>query len=112
MRVDFGKQESTYAAHGDNRGGDSGQVNPENMLPTPQSGVYPNISGYGNDAGNREFSADKAEMPVEFARETAESQSTFTDLQQHLMNSLDTIGSRVAHPTTKPRTPPHGSGAE
>ena len=59
---------------------------------------------------NTQFSQDKSGEPQDLARETADSQRAFANLQVYLNNSLDVIGGRVAHDQTKPWEPPHGEG--
>ncbi|GEM_PF-5895163 len=74
----------------------NGDVSPEN---------YPNQFGYGYDAGNRMFSQDKNPDPQGQSEEA--SGSAFAELQQFLMNSPYTIGSRVCHEQSEQWTPPH-----
>jgi hypothetical protein len=93
-------------------GGDFGQVSNAPATPEVPADSYPNVFNYASDPQNREFSGDKSETPGQMAGETSNSQSAFTELQQYLNNSLDTRGCRVAHPISKPWTPPHGADGE
>ena len=91
-------------------GGDFGYVANAPVGPAVPMDSYPNIRGYGYDPTNSQFSSDKSSTWQEQSRETEQAQNSFADLQQHLNNSLDTLGSRVAHPQDKPWTPPAGEG--
>jgi len=108
FHFDQRSNDGTYATHGDAYDGEYGQVNPDSTLPTPETGVYPNIRGYGFDSDNPEFSSNVSGDPMDLAAESANSMSAFADLQWFLNNNLETIGSRVAHDISKPWTPPHG----
>jgi hypothetical protein len=89
--------------------GEFGQgVAPE--APAVPEGSYPNVFNYGPDPNNRQFSNDRADTPQAMADETAGSQSKFAELQQFLMNNLETPGSRVCHPTEEKWTPPTSDG--
>jgi hypothetical protein len=57
-------------------------------------------------------SVSASETPEQMARETGASQDAFSELQRHLNTSLDTIGSRVAHPQDQMWRPPHGAEGE
>ena len=59
-----------------------------------------------------QFSEDKASTPKAMASQTDDSQSAFAELQTFLMNNLETPGSRVCHPQSKPWTPPQGAENE
>src|ERR1700680_4011368 len=55
------------------------------------------------------FSSDKASTPDAMAAETSDSQNAFAELQNFLMNNLETPGSRICHPQDKPWKPPSGA---
>src|SRR5579872_7439745 len=48
----------------------------------------------------------------DLAKETDASISAFADLQNFLMNNLETPGSRVCNPQSRPYRPPHGHEGE
>jgi len=100
-RFDFGK--NTAAS------GEFGQAANAPAAPTPAPGNYPRQSDYGYDPGNREFSSKLSGNPQELAGETRASMSDFANLQEFLMNNLETPGTRVAHDTKKEWTPPAGA---
>src|SRR5215469_3459800 len=79
-------------------GGDFGQVSNAPAAPEVPAETYPNIRNYGYDADNSQFSRDKVWEPQSQA-ERADG-STFAELQQFLMNSPYTAGSRVCHEQT------------
>ncbi len=75
-------------------------------MPTPND--FTDFQFGKDDATNREFSSDKSSTPDAMAQETANSQNAFAELQDFLMHSLYTPGSRVCHDTMEgPWTPPH-----
>ena len=82
-----------------------GQVNPSDTYPASELVPSPGDPGL-------QFSSDKARTPEAMAAETAESINAFADLQQFLNNNLDTPGSRVCNPQSKPYRPPHGAEGE
>lgn len=63
-------------------------------------------------SADRQFSSDKADTPEAMAAETRDSQNAFAELQNFLMNNLETPGSRVCHYGDRPWTPPHGAEGE
>jgi hypothetical protein len=90
--------------------GEYGQAGPQSPLNgNVTAGTYPNLVGGGESL---EFSSDKASTPEEMAVETAKPESAFAELQNFLMNNLETPGSRVCHYGNKPWTPPHGAEGE
>lgn len=97
-RFDFEPNDNTS-------GGDYGQT-ADAPIDAVQFGNYPNLRGYGFDADNPEFSSNVSGEPLDLAAETANSMSAFAELQQFLMNNLETLGSRVVHESSKPWTSP------
>ena len=65
-----------------------------------------------NEDNLRQFSSDVSGDPKALARETEDSLNAFAELQQFLNNSLETPGSRVCNPQSKPYRPPHGAEGE
>ncbi len=84
-----------------------GQVNPSDTYPNAPSELIPTPGD-----PERQFSEDKASTPEAMASETDANQNAFADLQQFLNNSLETPGSRVCNPASKPYRPPHGAEGE
>jgi hypothetical protein len=84
-----------------------GQVNPSDTYPNAPSELMP-----APGDPERQFSSDKASTPKAMASETGENQNAFAELQAFLNGSLETAGSRVCHPQTKPWTPPAGAEGE
>jgi hypothetical protein len=58
------------------------------------------------------FSSKVSGDPRDLARETNDSKNNFSDLQNFLMNSLETAGSRVVNDQRKPWKPAHGAENE
>jgi hypothetical protein len=103
----FGKDKSAERQQSNlGTGGDFGQAANAPTTDVPVDS-YPRLRPYGYDASNPEFSSDKSATPDAMASETAGSQNDFADLQNYLMNSPYTIGSRVCHEQKEPWTPPH-----
>ena len=100
-RFDFGKDRAAS--------GEFGQAANAPAAPTPAPGNYPRQSDYGFDSTNSQFSSKLNGEPQELAQATDASQSDFANLQQFLMNNLETPGSRVAHDTKKEWAPPSGA---
>lgn len=84
-----------------------GQVNPSDTYPAMPSELVPSPGD-----PERQFSSDKASTPEQLASETDDSINAFADLQQFLNNNLETPGSRVCNPLSKPYRPPHGAEGE
>jgi hypothetical protein len=61
---------------------------------------------------NAQFSSDNSGDPESLAADSMDSQNAFAELQTFLMNNLETPGTRVCHPQSKPWTPPHGAEGE
>lgn len=80
-RVDFTKQDQSYASHGDNATGEYGQVVPSSTLPDPAQDNYPNPFGYGFDANNRQFSSDVDGDPIALCQSTKPGIDAHADMQ-------------------------------
>jgi hypothetical protein len=85
-----------------------GQVNPSDTYPNASTDQVPSEG----EPKELQVSSDKASTPKAMASETDDSQNAFAELQTFLMNNLETPGSRVCHPQSKPWTPPHGAEGE
>ena len=79
-----------------------------------QFGPYPGSELVPTEGAPKEWqvSTNKASTPDAMATETDDSQSAFAELQQFLNNNLETPGSRICHPQSKPWTPPQGAEGE
>jgi hypothetical protein len=79
-----------------------------------QFGPYPGPDLVPTEGTPKQWqvSSDKASTPEAMATETQGSDNAFAELQQFLMNSLPTAGSRVCNDQSKPWTPPHGAEGE
>jgi hypothetical protein len=84
-----------------------GQVNPSDTYRAMPSELVPSPGD-----PERQFSSDKASTPEAMDSETSGSLSAFAELQQFLNNNLETPGSRVCNPQSRPWTPPHGAEGE
>jgi hypothetical protein len=106
-RVTFSKQDSTYSQRTDEGiTGEFGPVVSSDTLPEYSDDLVPTRG----DPSPLQFTSDKASTPKAMASETSESQNA--ELQTFLMNNLETPGTRVCHPQSKPWTPPHGAEGE
>ena len=95
----FGQSKSATRQEGNyGTSGDYGQTADAPPTPAVQPDDYPAVRSYGYDAGNTQFSRDKEWEPQAQAEQA--DGSSFADLQQFLMNSPYTAGSRVCHEQT------------
>jgi hypothetical protein len=85
-----------------------GQVNPSDTYLAAGTDQVPTEG----EPKQWQVSSDKASTPEAMASETDDSQSAFVELQTFLMNNLETPGTRVCHPQSKPWAPPHGAEGE
>jgi hypothetical protein len=107
-RINFGGSQESYRTHSEETGGESGQVDSAFVYPPTSTDQVPTEG----DPKQLQVSSDKAGTPKAMASETKNSQNAFAELQTFLMNNLETAGSRVCHPQTKPWTPPAGAEGE
>ena len=86
-RIIYGSSQESYRTHSEEAGGESGQVEPSLTYPATPTTQVPTPGD-----PELQFSEDKASTPEAMASETSVSQSAFSELQQYLNNSLETLG--------------------
>jgi hypothetical protein len=100
------------------RGGDFSPTADAPPAPEVSAGAYPNVRNYGFDPINSqftsrlEFSTEAESTPEILDAQTEQSMASFADLQQHLMTTLDTPGTRVAHPVEQKWRPQSGAQSD
>jgi len=83
------------------------QPDPSNFGPYPGPEMVPEPA-----RSDAQFSSDNSGDPESLAADSSDSQNAFAELQTFLMNNLETPGTRVCHPQSKPWSPPHGAEGE
>jgi hypothetical protein len=91
-----------------------GPVSRDASEPEAAFGPYPESELVPTEGEPKQLqvSSDKVSTPDAMATETDDNQNAFAELQTFLMNNLETPGSRVCHPQSKPWEPPHGAEGE
>jgi hypothetical protein len=86
------------------KAGEYGQVNPTDTYPNAPTELIPSPGD-----PERQFSSNVSGDPRDLARESDDSQSAFSSLQEFLNNNLQTAGSRVCNDQKQSWKPAHGA---